>query len=135
LKADCIFDVTVTGERGFAKTYLLSQQIRTGATATSVRDDRTRPAPGVPLSFTATVTVLAATGGTPTGFAEFFVDGVNAGELIRLDAAGRATWKPADLPEGNHTIAAAYVPDFRSALLPSRSAEVAFDLPSCPVKP
>jgi hypothetical protein len=28
--ADCVFDVTVTGEPGFAKTYLLGQQIRPG---------------------------------------------------------------------------------------------------------
>lgn len=52
--AECVFDVATTGEAGFAKTYLLSQQIP-GSTPRTATDDNTgilqverkQPAPGV----------------------------------------------------------------------------------------
>ena len=59
-KADCVFDVRVTGETAFAKTYLAAQRITTRATTITLRDDRDPTKYGQPLTFTATVALRSA---------------------------------------------------------------------------
>jgi subtilisin family serine protease len=122
--ADCVFDVAATGEVGFAKTYLLSQQIRNGSTRTVVTDDKEPTRLGEPVAFTATVTGTAKDGkGVPTGVVQFTLDGERVGEPVRLDSNGRAVWKTVSLRAGSHRVAATYVPDRGSVFLSSISLD------------
>lgn len=122
-RANCVFDVRVTGERGFARTYLLSERIARGSTTTTVRDDRDPTKPGEGVVFTATVARRArGVDRVPTGTVQFTVDGERAGAPVALDARGRAVWKTAGLRPGTHKIAARYKPGAGSGFLPSASS-------------
>jgi hypothetical protein len=117
-RADCIFDVRVTGEPSFAKLYLLSQQIQRGATMTIVSgEDQTRPEEvGV---FTATVRPLVPSRGLPTGTVEFTLNGERVGRPVKLDARGRAILRQTVLKEGKHQVVARYIPATGSLFLSS----------------
>jgi subtilisin family serine protease len=122
MNADCIFDVRVTGEAGFAKTYLLSQQIRAGSTAIIVSADKDLMVLGEVGSFTASVVRNGSGGrGAPAGTVQFILNEKNIGEPVRLDSEGRATWKTASLPAGNHQLAARYTPSNGSVFFGSTS--------------
>jgi hypothetical protein len=45
------------------------------------------------------------------------------GDEIVIDANGRASWKATDLAPGTHRVVASYVPDARSAFLPSSGGD------------
>lgn len=123
LRSDCIFDVTATGETGFAKTYLVTQQLRGGATQVTITD-AVDPTYVEPATFTATVAPLTARGGCrPSGTVQFFIDGNRFGEPVRIDGSGRAQSRPATLGAGVHQIAASFAPDEGSSYLPSRSVD------------
>lgn len=125
-RADCIVDVTVTGEMAFSRVYLVSQKLRLGGTSTVVTADRDTSAAGEDVTFTATVALLArqATGsspdGIPTGSVQFVVNGLNAGAPVLLDADGRASWTTS-LTLGTSLISARYVPTLDSEFLISSS--------------
>lgn len=125
-RANCVFDVRVTGEPGFAKTYQLSQRIAAYATRIALHGDLHATRYGQAATFTATVSRMRGAKGVPTGAVQFMVDGKRAGEPIMLDANGRATWKATDLAPGTHSIVASYVPDAETAFLPSVSSEEAY---------
>ncbi len=110
MKRDCIFDVVVTGEPGFAKTYLTSQRLRLDGTTTTVIDDADPTQVGETVTFTATVARTASGGkGVPTGTVQFMLDGAKVGRPVALDQKGRATWETSRLvsslarPGGNTT--------------------------------
>ena len=118
---DCVFDVMVTGNTGFAKTYLASQQIKIGpATKTSVYNHRDPTEVEEPVTFTATV---VAGIGVPTGTVQFFLDGSKAGPDLNLDPKGQAIWKTSGLKPGKHKVAATYIPSSGSVFLPSTSSD------------
>jgi hypothetical protein len=121
---DCVFDVLVTGDTGFAKTHLDSQRIRAGATITMLAGDSSTSMIGAPVTFTAMVALLASEAkGAPAGAVQFSVDGTPAGDPVRLDANGRATWTTPALTLGARQIAATYlVPANVAGSLPSDSA-------------
>lgn len=121
-RANCVFDVRVTGNRGFAKTYLRSQRIATYSTTTIVRDDRDPTTYGKPINFTATVARRASGKSTPTGTVQFMVNDERVGSPVVLDASGRANWREMRLAPGTHKIVARYVPSAESAFLPSTSS-------------
>jgi len=118
--ANCVFDVIVTGNPGFAKTYLLSQRIRTGSTTTTVTDDKNPTKIEEPVTFTATVT---AGKGVPTGAVQFTLDGYKVGRPLRLDSRGQAMWKTSSLKPGKHKVTASYIPSLGSVFLPSTSPD------------
>lgn len=122
-RANCVFDVRVTGEPGFAKTYLLSQRIGANSTTITVRDDQDPTKYGQPVTFTATVARRASANGAPTGTVRFTVDGERAGAPVALDASGRASWRATRLTPGTHKIAASYVPSAGSVFLSSSSSD------------
>lgn len=120
--ADCVFDVTVTGEPGFAKTYQLIQQIQAGSTTITVSDNEDPTQVGAPVTLTATVARTAAGGqGTPAGTVQFVLDGSKVGAPVKLDSNGRATWKTSILKAGSHQVAARYIPASGSIFLASSS--------------
>ena len=122
-RASCVFDVRVTGEPGFAKTYQLSQRIAAYSTRITLRGDGNPTKYGQPVMFTATVSRMRSAKDTPTGTVQFTVDGERVGAPVALDANGQASWRATRLAPGTHTIVASYVPSARSAFLPSTSAD------------
>lgn len=124
-KANCVFDVMVTGEEGFAETYIIAQSIANGATFSSVVDNRDPSRHTETVNFIATVIRASDREGVkPTGTVQFMLDGNNVGEHIMLDANGRAVWSTSDLNIGNHKIAVNYTPTSGSVFLASGSVQI-----------
>jgi lysyl endopeptidase len=122
MNANCAFDVTLTGEPSFARLYELSQAIRVGATATTVNFTQAQEV----VTLTATVTPrpwASSDKGMPTGTVQFAFDGRKAGNPVKLDSNGRATWKGSRGQVGNHQVTASYIPAAGSPYLPSSSVE------------
>jgi subtilisin family serine protease len=125
-KADCVFDVGITGEPGFAKLYLVSQQLQVGSTRTTVTDNKDPTVFGEAVTFTATVALRASSSkGVPTGAVQFTLDGAKTGNPVKLNATGQATRNTSQLAVGNHRVGAQYIPVTGSAFLASSS----FDKP------
>jgi hypothetical protein len=124
MHANCVFDVKATGKLGFAKTYLATQRILSDSTTTSLTDDADPLQAGEWVTFTAIVLADSSTAtGPPSGTVQFAVDGSNAGEPVKVDAKGRATWETSRLKVGTHRVTASYVPGADSTFLPSSSVE------------
>jgi hypothetical protein len=125
MRADCVFDVSVTGFTGFANTYVLTQQRRPDATETTVKGDRDFTTYGENATFTATVAQITPRGGsTPIGTAQFILDGGNVGNPVTLDANGRALWSSSGLQVGQHQIVAQYTPTGWGPFMASTSPQV-----------
>lgn len=124
-RANCVFDVRVTGEPGFARLYLISQRIQAGGTTTTVGAGKVGLRGQEEVTFTAVVTrKVGAVRSVPlTGTVQFLVDGERAGEPVKL-TGGRATWTTARLRPGRHSVAALYTPVKGSPFLASRSLDV-----------
>lgn len=121
--ANCVFDVTVTGERGFAKTYLTTQRLEAGATTITLIEDQDPTWHKQPLTLQATVARKLSKGRPPTGSVQFIIDGVEAGYRVELDSNGRAKWKGSGLTPGEHRLAARYIPNTASTFFGSSSLE------------
>ena len=125
IRADCVFDVSVTGFTGFANTYVLTQQRRPDATETTVKGDRDFTTYGENATFTATVAQTVSRGaGAPTGTAQFILDGGKVGNPVTLDANGRALWSSSGLQVGQHQIVAQYIPTGWGPFTASTSPQV-----------
>jgi hypothetical protein len=120
--ADCVFDVQVTGNRGFARTYLQSQQVEAGADATTitVTDDTDTTEVEEPVTFSATVLVG---NGVPTGKVQFMIDDEDFEEPVELDSNGQASLTTSRLRPGRHEFEARYIPSQGSVFLPSISPD------------
>lgn len=125
LLRSCVFDVATTGDPIFAETALINQQVRRGATGTTVYEGRD-PQAGGKVTFTAIVAPQAQAQGRriPTGSVQFTVNGQRTGEPLRLDRKGRAYWTTTDWLTCDHRVAASYIPDNGSGFLPSSSLDV-----------
>jgi hypothetical protein len=132
-RADCVFDVRVTGNLGFAQTYVDTQRNLALSTTTSLADGDNPSQPGEWVTFTAFVAPYStAPIGSPSGTVQFAVDGSNAGEPIIVDAKGRATWETSRLKVGASRVTATYLPGADSAFLPSTSLDKIHDVRRCP---
>jgi hypothetical protein len=123
LNSDCIFDVTLTGEKGFVKLYRITQQLRTGLTRTDVSDDLNRGRDRRSVTFTATVTHASATTAAISGTVQFTVDGEAVGTAVKLDNNGQAKWTTSDVKMVDHKVGARFIPDPQSGLLPSSAID------------
>jgi Bacterial Ig-like domain (group 3)/Platelet-activating factor acetylhydrolase, isoform II len=128
-RANCEFDVALTGEPNFAKTYLQSQTLVKRATETEVFPEKESSRSGESVDFVAVVKHkktgerIAPAEGQETGAVQFTLDGARLGKPVQLDAFGRATLTTSRLKPGKHQIGAMYVPAKAGAgLLPSVSA-------------
>jgi hypothetical protein len=123
MKDDCVFDVAVTGNPGFAQTYELTEQLQPGLTVTMIKDDKDPTKYGESVTFTATVAQkLSRGGGAPAGAVQFIVDGGKVGNLVTLDANGRASWSTSSLQAGQHQIVAKYTPSGWGGLFTASSS-------------
>ncbi len=127
---NCVFDVMVTGEPGFAKTYLASRRVLAVSTKTTVTDDENPTQVGEWVTFTATVAALSGKG-APTGTVQFILDDAKVGGPVKLDSKGRATWETSRLKKGDHRIAAVYSPGKGSELLTSTSPKKLHTVKRC----
>ena len=111
LHRDCVFDVATTGDEGFAKGYLLAQDLKLRGSSVHVVGDKAGTRHGESLTLTATVLPISNGRPTPTGSVTFLIDGVAAGAPVKLDAQGRASFTTSELAAGEHRIRAAYASD------------------------
>jgi hypothetical protein len=84
----------------------VSDTVTKGSSSTSVAASVNPSVFGQAVTFTATVTAVAPSSGTPTGTVTFTVDGV-AQPNVTL-SGGQATWSSSTLSVGSHTVTAAY---------------------------
>jgi hypothetical protein len=124
MKADCVFDVSVTGFTGFAQTYKVTQQVQPGATQTAVSGDRNPSKVGENVTFTAKVTQTPSQGGgAPSGTVQFILDGAAAGSPVALDSGGQGQWSTSSFTAGQHKILAKYTPTGWGGFVASSSPE------------
>ncbi len=123
IREECVFDVRVLGEPGFARTYGHGQDVLAWATDTVVRDDLDPTRLGQPVTFTATVTHwMWPQEVVPRGEVQFKVDGRAVGEPVELDEKGSARWRAYELKLGTHEVTAVYIPAKGSSSLSSNSS-------------
>ena len=129
-KADCLFDVMVMGNPGIAKTHLLTQKVRAGATSVLVRIKKDTVKPREVVALTATVSRQAVITRqelvrqvAPTGFVQFILSGKLLGKPVKLDSKGQARLKVSRMTVGERKVAARYLPAKGSVFLPSSSLE------------
>ncbi len=121
-KANCVYDVMVTGEPAFANAYLTSDRIEAASTQTSLDGDQNSSKSGDVVTFTASVTPIALSVTTvPSGTVQFIVDGSDFDKPVQLDAKGTAQLQTSLLSVGDHQVAARYVPAKVTTFLASRS--------------
>lgn len=119
MNANCVFDVQVTGEPGFAKVYATSQRIRTGSTMTTLDAAKPPMRAYEPVTLYATVAARTWRKGLPVGHVQFAIDGERAGEPVRLNARGEATRTTPGFTAGTHVVSAEFIPSAGSRLLGS----------------
>ena len=126
LRRDCVFDVATTGDPIFARTAQISQQVQRGATSTAVYEVRDSSQGSEKVKFTAIVAPQAQAQGRriPTGSVQLTLDGKPAGNPLMLDRKGQAHWIATDAIMCDYRIAAHFIPDKESDLLPSSSFNV-----------
>ena len=111
LNANCVFDVVTTGDKGFAKAYLLQQDLRLHGSTVQISGDKEGTRSGEPLVVTAIVLPMTSGRPTPTGSVSFSIDGTVAGPSVKLDGEGRAHFTAHGLGAGEHKIRATYSSD------------------------
>ena len=127
--ANCVFDVMVTGEPGFARAYQATQKIMAGATAIHISDSRDPRGYRQPLMFTAIVVrKLSRAPGAPTGTVQFELDGKRVGKPIKLNSRGRAVWRTTYRELGDHKVTARYIPRKGSIFLASTGASTSYSV-------
>jgi hypothetical protein len=117
---NCLMDVVVTGEIGFAKTYLLAQKLEQAGTKTEVHPVRKVTEEGEPATFIAVIK-RGFTGQRLTldeekqryglGRVQFYFNGEPVGKPVPLDGFGRAQWTSPELKAGEYEVAAEFLPD------------------------
>ena len=88
-----------------------SHQVNQAPTATVLVQNANPTTYGQPVTFTATVSVVAPGAGTLTGTVQFKVGGVNVGVPTALDGSRRAAYTTSALTVGAHTVTAVYDED------------------------
>ena len=130
IRGDCVFDVMVTGNTGFARTYQINQGILAGLTRTRLQADKSSSKDKETLTYTATVehntsyrpADLGAVA-IPSGRVQFLLDGKLVARSVRLDAHGRASLKLSRAEVNDRQVMARYLPDKGSRFLPSSSPD------------
>ena len=116
---NCVMDVVVTGEIGFAKTYLLAQKLEQAGTKTEIHPERKVTEEGNPATFVAVIK-RGLTGQRLSfddkeqrygaGLVQFYFNGEPMGEPVRLDRFGRAQWTSPELKDGEYKVSAEFLP-------------------------
>jgi hypothetical protein len=121
-RANCIADVLATGDVGFAKSYIATEQIREGQTKISLHIHERSIRDAEKFAVSARVMQLQNSRNTRriSGSLQLFVDGKPSGEPVRVNAKGSAIFY---LPKSqrNAKIQVGFVASKRSKLVSSMS--------------
>lgn len=123
LFANCVLDVSATGDETFADGYLIEQRIRLSATSVqvvTVQDEGK-------VNVTAIVLPLNKNGKKPTGKVTFTVNGVEVGPAVAVDVNGHASII-LDNPKEGDSVGASYADGDEDGL--SSSSSPTITLPS-----
>jgi hypothetical protein len=85
------------------------EHVNRAATTTSVSSAPNPSVFGQGVAFIASVSVSAPGAGTPTGYVQFYVDGVASGTPVELDGTTATSATVSDLSTGDHTVTAEYL--------------------------
>ncbi|AQT59013.1 hypothetical protein [Cellvibrio sp. PSBB023] len=124
--ANCVKDVAVTGEKGFAQAFLESQKVDAGATITDVlvKQDSSKVSLAAVIKYHKTEEIITRdkTQEKPIGVVQFMINGEKVSEPIELEATGVARWATR-LDVGKYRIGAVFTPAKEGDLLPSTSQD------------
>jgi lysyl endopeptidase len=123
-RRSCVFDVQVTGHRGFAETYVESQRVRAFTTRPQVVASRPATTGGEAVTFTATIESLGPGLGVARGKVCFYVDGRLVKKWVKLDENGQASFTTSKLAPGEHRVSVRYIPKWKTDHLGGSSVEV-----------
>lgn len=116
---NCVADVMVTGEIGFAKTYLVAQQLELAGTTTEIYPERKVIKEGDSAIFVAVVKrsltgqrLIAEGKDTRNGIGsiQFYVNGKRVGEPVPVNRFGQARWNMPGVRRGEYNISAEFIP-------------------------
>lgn len=116
---NCVMDVVVTGELGFAKAYLQAQKLEQAGTTTEIHPVRKVTEEGDSATFIAvikrTFTNQRLTHEDKevrqgAGRVQFYFNGEPVGEAVKIDQFGRAEWTSSELKQGKYLVSAEFLP-------------------------
>jgi dienelactone hydrolase len=116
---NCIMDVAVTGEIGFAKTYLLAQKLEQAGTKTEIYPERKVTEEADSATFIAVIKRRLTAQRLifddkeqryGIGRVQFYFNGEPIGEPVRIDRFGRAQWTSPKLKAGEYKVSAKFLP-------------------------
>ncbi len=112
-----IIHMSTPGFRSLNLCVYASSNLGTGAlptcadTTTALSSSLNPSSYGQSVTFTATVTPVESSIGTPTGSIQFQADGVDLGSPVAIDASGQASLTTSSLAGGDHSVTATYSGD------------------------
>jgi hypothetical protein len=116
---NCVADVMVTGEIGFAKTYLVAQKLEQAGTKTEIYPEHKVTKVGNTASFVAIIK-RSLTGQRLSfdskeqrygaGSIQFYFNGKPVGKPVPIDRFGRARWTSPKLKAGEYKVSAEFLP-------------------------
>ncbi|MFZ2162720.1 MAG: hypothetical protein WAW02_10930 [Sideroxyarcus sp.] len=118
-RKNCVMDVAVTGEIGFAKNYLLAQKLELASTKTELFAEHKVTKEGNPATFVAVIKRsftgqrLRLDDKVPrddTGRVQFYFNGKPMGKPVQVDRFGRAKWTSPKLKAGKYMVSASFSP-------------------------
>lgn len=120
-RQNCILDVAVTGDKGFAKTYLVAQKLEYAGTKIEIYPERRVTKAGQPVTFIAVIKrkinnqrlVVKESDKelqSGKGRVQFYFNGEPMGRPASIDRFGRAKWASPKLKRGEYKVSAAYLP-------------------------
>jgi subtilisin-like proprotein convertase family protein len=107
------YSITASGasSTNYTISYVAGTLTVTRASTIGALSSASNPSPpGQPLAFTFTLSAVAPGAGTPTGTAQFRIDGTNVGGLVSL-SGGIAGYSTTTLAHGTHTVVEEYAGD------------------------
>ena len=116
---NCVMDVVMTGEIGFAKTYLLAQKLEQASTKTEIHPEQKVTKEGNPATFIAVIkrghTGQRLVFGDKKhhfgiGRIQFYFNNEPISQPIRVDRFGQAQWTSPNLKAGEYKISAEFLP-------------------------
>ena len=103
------FGNSVTGMLSNGQTQMVPFKDTAVDTTTALQSGENPSKFGDNVTFTATVSPVDATNGTPTGLVQFSIDGASIGNPVPLDENGIATFTTPSLAVGSHTVTVNYI--------------------------
>ena len=109
-------DVVYNGSNNFLAsngTLTNGQTVNQGSTLSQVSSSANPQLVGNPVTFTATISAISPSQGTPTGTVDFIIDGSSpvGASNVSLNGSGQATFTISTLTQGNHSVVVHYDSD------------------------